>query len=63
LQVYNHYKQQQLDDEVETGQHHHGGTNRNRKTLVAKPQNVDVPLAIVDVTVYTEAGYVEDKVF
>jgi ATP-dependent Clp protease ATP-binding subunit ClpX len=49
--VYNHYKrlmQQQMDDEVEMKKkHHYGGTNRNRKTLVAKTiaKMLDVPLA------------------
>jgi ATP-dependent Clp protease ATP-binding subunit ClpX len=50
-----------MDDEVEIEKvHHYGGTNRNRKTLVAKTiaKMLDVPLAIVDATVLTEAGYV-----
>jgi ATP-dependent Clp protease ATP-binding subunit ClpX len=44
--------------------HHYGGTNGTGKTLVAKTiaKMLDVPLAIVDATVLTEAGYVGEDV-
>jgi ATP-dependent Clp protease ATP-binding subunit ClpX len=65
--VYNHYKRlmQQLDDEVEIEKSNiiMVGQTGTGKTLVAKPlyaKMLDVPLAIVDATVLTEAGYVGD---
>jgi ATP-dependent Clp protease ATP-binding subunit ClpX len=44
--------------------YHYGGTNGTGKTLVAKTiaKMLDVPLAIVDATVLTEAGYVGEDV-
>jgi ATP-dependent Clp protease ATP-binding subunit ClpX len=65
--VYNHYKRlmQQQDDEVEiektniimVGQ---TGTGKTVAKTIAKM--LDVPLAIVDATVLTEAGYVGEDV-
>ena len=45
-------------------QHHHGGRNRYRKNLLAKSiaRMLNVPFAIVDATVFTEAGYVGEDV-
>ena len=67
--VYNHYKrlmQQQLDDEVEIEKSNiiMVGQTGTGKTLVAKTiaKMLDVPLAIVDDTVLTEAGYVGEDV-
>jgi ATP-dependent Clp protease ATP-binding subunit ClpX len=67
--VYNHYKrlmQQQLDDEVEIEKSNiiMVGQTGTGKTLVAKTiaKMLDVPLAIVDATVLTEAGYVGEDV-
>ena len=67
--VYNHYKrlmQQQLSDEVEIEKSNiiMVGQTGTGKTLVAKTiaKMLDVPLAIVDATVLTEAGYVGEDV-
>ncbi len=67
--VYNHYKrlmQQQMDDEVEIEKSNiiMVGQTGTGKTLVAKTiaRMLDVPLAIVDATVLTEAGYVGEDV-
>ena len=67
--VYNHYKrlmQQQLDDDVEIEKSNiiMVGQSGTGKTLVAKSiaKMLDVPLAIVDATVLTEAGYVGEDV-
>ncbi len=67
--VYNHYKrlmQQQLDDDVEIEKSNiiMVGQTGTGKTLVAKTiaRMLDVPLAIVDATVLTEAGYVGEDV-
>jgi len=67
--VYNHYKrlmQQQLDDDVEIEKSNiiMVGQTGTGKTLVAKTiaKMLDVPLAIVDATVLTEAGYVGEDV-
>ncbi len=67
--VYNHYKrlmQHQLDDEVEIEKSNiiMVGQTGTGKTLVAKSiaKMLDVPLAIVDATVLTEAGYVGEDV-
>ncbi len=67
--VYNHYKrlmQQQLNDEVEIEKSNiiMVGQTGTGKTLVAKTiaKMLDVPLAIVDATVLTEAGYVGEDV-
>ena len=67
--MYNHYKrlmQQQLDDEVEIEKSNiiMVGQTGTGKTLVAKTiaKMLDVPLAIVDATVLTEAGYVGEDV-
>ena len=67
--VYNHYKrlmQQELDDEVEIEKSNiiMVGQTGTGKTLVAKTiaKMLDVPLAIVDSTVLTEAGYVGEDV-
>jgi ATP-dependent Clp protease ATP-binding subunit ClpX len=66
--VYNHYKrlmQQQQDDEVEIEKSNIiMGQTGTGKTLVAKTiaKMLDVPLAIVDATVLTEAGYVGEDV-
>ncbi|HKO75825.1 MAG TPA: ATP-dependent Clp protease ATP-binding subunit ClpX, partial [Flavobacterium sp.] len=67
--VYNHYKrlmQQQLDDgvEIEKSNIIMVGQTGTGKTLVAKTiaKMLDVPLAIVDATVLTEAGYVGEDV-
>lgn len=67
--VYNHYKrlmQQQIDDDVEIEKSNiiMVGQTGTGKTLVAKTiaKMLDVPLAIVDATVLTEAGYVGEDV-
>ncbi len=67
--VYNHYKrlmQQQISDEVEIEKSNiiMVGQTGTGKTLVAKTiaKMLDVPLAIVDATVLTEAGYVGEDV-
>jgi ATP-dependent Clp protease ATP-binding subunit ClpX len=66
--VYNHYKRlmQQQDDEVEIEKSNiiMVGQTGTGKTLVAKTiaKMLDVPLAIVDATVLTEAGYVGEDV-
>jgi ATP-dependent Clp protease ATP-binding subunit ClpX len=67
--VYNHYKrlmQQQQDDDVEIEKSNiiMVGQTGTGKTLVAKTiaRMLDVPLAIVDATVLTEAGYVGEDV-
>ena len=67
--VYNHYKrlmQQQLHDDVEIEKSNiiMVGQTGTGKTLVAKTiaKMLDVPLAIVDATVLTEAGYVGEDV-
>lgn len=67
--VYNHYKrlmQLQKEDEVEIEKSNiiMVGQTGTGKTLVAKTiaKMLDVPLAIVDATVLTEAGYVGEDV-
>lgn len=67
--VYNHYKrlmQQQSNDDVEIEKSNiiMVGQTGTGKTLVAKTiaKMLDVPLAIVDATVLTEAGYVGEDV-
>jgi ATP-dependent Clp protease ATP-binding subunit ClpX len=67
--VYNHYKrlmQQQTNDDVEIEKSNiiMVGQTGTGKTLVAKTiaKMLDVPLAIVDATVLTEAGYVGEDV-
>jgi ATP-dependent Clp protease ATP-binding subunit ClpX len=67
--VYNHYKrlmQQELNDDVEIEKSNiiMVGQTGTGKTLVAKTiaKMLDVPLAIVDATVLTEAGYVGEDV-
>lgn len=67
--VYNHYKrlmQQELSDDVEIEKSNiiMVGQTGTGKTLVAKTiaKMLDVPLAIVDATVLTEAGYVGEDV-
>ena len=67
--VYNHYKrlmQQDVEDEVEIEKSNiiMVGQTGTGKTLVAKTiaKMLDVPLAIVDATVLTEAGYVGEDV-
>lgn len=67
--VYNHYKrlmQQSSHDEVEIEKSNiiMVGQTGTGKTLVAKTiaRMLDVPLAIVDATVLTEAGYVGEDV-
>ena len=67
--VYNHYKrlmQLQTEDEVEIEKSNiiMVGQTGTGKTLVAKTiaRMLDVPLAIVDATVLTEAGYVGEDV-
>ncbi len=67
--VYNHYKrlmQQSANDDVEIEKSNiiMVGQTGTGKTLVAKTiaKMLDVPLAIVDATVLTEAGYVGEDV-
>lgn len=67
--VYNHYKrlmqlQQEEDVEIEKSNIIMVGQTGTGKTLVAKTiaRMLDVPLAIVDATVLTEAGYVGEDV-
>jgi len=67
--VYNHYKrliQQSANDDVEIEKSNiiMVGQTGTGKTLVAKTiaRMLDVPLAIVDATVLTEAGYVGEDV-
>ena len=67
--VYNHYKRlQQLDTnddvEIEKSNIIMVGQTGTGKTLIAKTiaKMLDVPLAIVDATVLTEAGYVGEDV-
>ncbi len=67
--VYNHYKrllQKQTDDDVEIEKSNiiMVGQTGTGKTLVAKTiaKMLNVPLAIVDATVLTEAGYVGEDV-
>ncbi len=67
--VYNHYKrliQQDTNDDVEIEKSNiiMVGQTGTGKTLVAKTiaRMLDVPLAIVDATVLTEAGYVGEDV-
>ncbi len=67
--VYNHYKrlmQQQVDEDIEIEKSNiiMVGQTGTGKTLVAKTisKMLDVPLAIVDATVLTEAGYVGEDV-
>lgn len=67
--VYNHYKrlmQNQLEDEVEIEKSNiiMVGQTGTGKTLIAKTiaKMLNVPLAIVDATVLTEAGYVGEDV-
>lgn len=66
--VYNHYKrlQQQSNDEVEIEKSNvlFVGRTGTGKTLLAKTiaRFLNVPFAIVDATVFTEAGYVGEDV-
>lgn len=67
--VYNHYKrlmqlQQEEEVEIEKSNIIMVGQTGTGKTLVAKTiaRMLDVPLAIVDATVLTEAGYVGEDV-
>jgi ATP-dependent Clp protease ATP-binding subunit ClpX len=68
VSVYNHYKRlnQQIDDDVEIQKSNiiMVGQTGTGKTLIAKSiaKMLDVPLAIVDATVLTEAGYVGEDV-
>ena len=68
VSVYNHYKRlnQQVDDDVEIQKSNiiMVGQTGTGKTLIAKSiaKMLDVPLAIVDATVLTEAGYVGEDV-
>jgi len=66
--VYNHYKrlmqlQHEEDVEIEKSNIIMVGQTGTGKTLVAKTiaRMLEVPLAIVDATVLTEAGYVGEK--
>ena len=67
--VYNHYKrlrQEKLDDDVEIEKSNvlFVGRTGTGKTLLAKTiaKFLNVPFAIVDATVFTEAGYVGEDV-
>jgi len=69
IAVYNHYKrllqlQHEEDVEIEKSNIIMVGQTGTGKTLVAKTiaRMLDVPLAIVDATVLTEAGYVGEDV-
>ena len=69
VSVYNHYKrlQQPADDngvEIEKSNIIMVGSTGTGKTLLAKTiaRLLDVPFAIVDATVFTEAGYVGEDV-
>ena len=68
VSVYNHYKRlnQEIDDDVEIQKSNiiMVGQTGTGKTLIAKSiaKMLDVPLAIVDATVLTEAGYVGEDV-
>ena len=68
VSVYNHYKRlnQKVDDDVEIQKSNiiMVGQTGTGKTLIAKSiaKMLDVPLAIVDATVLTEAGYVGEDV-
>ena len=68
VSVYNHYKRisQENHDSVEIEKSNviMGGPTGTGKTLIAKTISklLDVPLAIVDATVLTEAGYVGEDV-
>ena len=68
VSVYNHYKRisQQTENEVEIEKSNiiMVGQTGTGKTLIAKTiaKMLDVPLAIVDATVLTEAGYVGEDV-
>ena len=65
--VYNHYKrllQQKNDVEIQKSNVLMVGETGTGKTLIAKTiaKMLNVPLAIVDATVLTEAGYVGEDV-
>ena len=68
VSVYNHYKRisQETENEVEIEKSNiiMVGQTGTGKTLIAKTiaKMLDVPLAIVDATVLTEAGYVGEDV-
>ena len=68
VSVYNHYKRisQETENEVEIEKSNiiMAGQTGTGKTLIAKTiaKMLDVPLAIVDATVLTEAGYVGEDV-
>jgi len=68
VSVYNHYKRlnQEVENEVEIEKSNiiMVGQTGTGKTLIAKTiaKMLDVPLAIVDATVLTEAGYVGEDV-
>ena len=68
VSVYNHYKRlnQEVENDVEIEKSNiiMAGQTGTGKTLIAKTiaKMLDVPLAIVDATVLTEAGYVGEDV-
>jgi ATP-dependent Clp protease ATP-binding subunit ClpX len=68
VSVYNHYKRlnQKIEDDIEIQKSNiiMVGQTGTGKTLIAKTiaKMLDVPLAIVDATVLTEAGYVGEDV-